>query len=200
MLATVVHGPGLLSRVLCSKELRSLCCPHPWQQAAYKCDRMQIVHCLTTSQADFSPRCRENLAGQQPARLADWRLDHNLRTACKADVPQHCSDELRAKEPQVLSAWPLQPSCVLWAWVGATCVWVRAPGCNAQGHAPLKNACNLWNFACVMCCEWVHVTHPQLAACMYGFPVRQAWHVRYVHHDGSNCSADDGRARCWSAW
>lgn len=61
--------------------------------------------CITTmSQADFSPRCRENLAGQQPARLADWRLDHNLRTACKADVPQLCSDALQAKEPQVQCA------------------------------------------------------------------------------------------------
>jgi Cysteine rich repeat len=57
-----------------------------------------------TRQADFSPRCRDNLAGQQPARLADWRLDHNLRTACKGDVPRLCSEALQAKEPQVQRA------------------------------------------------------------------------------------------------
>lgn len=52
-------------------------------------------------QADFSERCRSNLAGQQPSRLANWRLDHNLRSACEEEVPQICADQLEVRSPQV---------------------------------------------------------------------------------------------------
>jgi Cysteine rich repeat len=111
---------------------------------------VNMMSCAPICQADFSPRCRDNLAGQQPARLADWRLDHNLRTACKGDVPQLCSDALQAKEPQVQSARILHLCCSLWAWVGAICKWVWAAGWNGQGHTLFSTACKLRCYGCML--------------------------------------------------
>ena len=38
--------------------------------------------------ADYGAACRDQLAAQQERRARDWRLDYDLRVACKDDVPK----------------------------------------------------------------------------------------------------------------
>ena len=52
--------------------------------------KARVFNCLLAAAgyADFSGACREHLARGQLRRVKDWRLDYDLRQACKEDVPK----------------------------------------------------------------------------------------------------------------
>lgn len=52
--------------------------------------KARVFNCLLAAAgyADFSGACREQLARGQARRVKDWRLDYDLRMACKEDVPK----------------------------------------------------------------------------------------------------------------
>ena len=37
-------------------------------------------------QVEFTPACKKELTAQEERRVKDWRLDYDLRLACKEDV------------------------------------------------------------------------------------------------------------------
>lgn len=39
-------------------------------------------------QVEFTPACKKELTAQEERRVKDWRLDYDLRQACKEDVPK----------------------------------------------------------------------------------------------------------------
>lgn len=39
-------------------------------------------------QKDYSAQCTVELKRQQERRVRDWRLDYDLRNACRGDVPK----------------------------------------------------------------------------------------------------------------
>ena len=39
-------------------------------------------------QVEFTPACKKELTAQEDRRVKDWRLDYDLRLACKEDVPK----------------------------------------------------------------------------------------------------------------
>lgn len=47
---------------------------------------------LNGVQVRFSPKCRSNISVQQRRRMADWRLDFNLRKNCAGNVKEFCND------------------------------------------------------------------------------------------------------------
>ena len=52
--------------------------------------KARVFNCLLSAAgyADFSGACRDQLARGQARRVRDWRLDYDLRLACKDDVPR----------------------------------------------------------------------------------------------------------------
>lgn len=52
--------------------------------------KARVFTCLLShiEAADYSTGCRDQLAAQQARRVKDWRLDYDLRQACKEDVPK----------------------------------------------------------------------------------------------------------------
>ena len=52
--------------------------------------KARVFTCLLAhiESADYSAACREQLGAQQERRVRDWRLDYDLRTACRNDVPK----------------------------------------------------------------------------------------------------------------
>lgn len=52
--------------------------------------KARVFTCLLShiESADYSTGCRDQLAAQQVRRVSDWRLDYDLRQACKEDVPK----------------------------------------------------------------------------------------------------------------
>ncbi len=52
--------------------------------------KARVFTCLLShiESADYSTGCRDQLAAQQARRVKDWRLDYDLRQACKDDVPK----------------------------------------------------------------------------------------------------------------
>ena len=52
--------------------------------------KARVFTCLLAhiESADYSARCRDQLSTQQARRVTDWRLDYDLRQACKDDVPK----------------------------------------------------------------------------------------------------------------
>ena len=64
------------------------------EQKGICCQCAEVLQLTCTSaglraglvQADYSPDCVTQLANQQQRRVKDWRLDYELRQACKADV------------------------------------------------------------------------------------------------------------------
>ncbi|CAL5218414.1 g90 [Coccomyxa viridis] len=46
---------------------------------------------------DYRQSCQDQLSAQQARRVSDWRLDYDLRQACKDDVPKVCTGA-RAEE------------------------------------------------------------------------------------------------------
>ena len=55
-----------------------------WDRCAGLCNSYACM------QADYSPDCVQQLSNQQQRRVKDWRLDYELRQACKADVATVC--------------------------------------------------------------------------------------------------------------
>ncbi|KAK9821811.1 hypothetical protein WJX81_008502 [Elliptochloris bilobata] len=55
--------------------------------------KARVFNCLLAAAgyADLSGACREHLARGQLRRVRDWRLDYDLRLACKDDVPKVCA-------------------------------------------------------------------------------------------------------------
>ncbi len=54
--------------------------------------KARVFTCLLAhiESADYRPACRDQLSAQQARRISDWRLDYDLRQACKDDVPKVC--------------------------------------------------------------------------------------------------------------
>ena len=52
--------------------------------------KARVFMCLLAriESADYRPGCRDQLSSQQQRRMQDWRLDYDLRQACKDDVPK----------------------------------------------------------------------------------------------------------------
>lgn len=52
--------------------------------------KARVFTCLLShvEAGDYSAGCKEQLAAQQSKRVRDWRLDYDLRQACKEDVPK----------------------------------------------------------------------------------------------------------------
>ena len=79
-------GPAVLPQLRGWASLRH--CPSlerlPVQRHSWACCADRLPHV----QADYSPDCVQQLASQQLRRVKDWRLDFELRQACKADVAQ----------------------------------------------------------------------------------------------------------------
>ena len=52
--------------------------------------KARVFMCLLAhiESADYRPGCRDQLSSQQQRRIQDWRLDYDLRQACKDDVPK----------------------------------------------------------------------------------------------------------------
>ncbi len=52
--------------------------------------KARVFTCLLAhvEAGDYSAGCKEQLAAQQSKRVRDWRLDYDLRQACKEDVPK----------------------------------------------------------------------------------------------------------------
>ena len=57
-------------------------------RAAGQSARCSTACCRRPGYADFSGACRDQLARGQARRVRDWRLDYDLRLACKDDVPR----------------------------------------------------------------------------------------------------------------
>ena len=77
---------------------RALQAAQPWACVLCKCCVRLTGEVM---QADYSPDCVQQLSNQQQRRIKDWRLDYELRQACKADVAT-------VRPPAWLSAEPAQ--------------------------------------------------------------------------------------------
>ncbi|CAK0736969.1 hypothetical protein CVIRNUC_000833 [Coccomyxa viridis] len=67
--------------------------------------KARVFMCLLAhiESADYRPGCRDQLSSQQQRRIQDWRLDYDLRQACKDDVPKVCTGA-RAEEDKATGA------------------------------------------------------------------------------------------------
>jgi hypothetical protein len=52
--------------------------------------KARVFTCLLAhmESTDYTAACKEQLSKQQERRIRDWRLDYDLRQACKEDVPK----------------------------------------------------------------------------------------------------------------
>ncbi len=52
--------------------------------------KARVFTCLLAhiESEDYRQGCRDQLSAQQARRVSDWRLDYDLRQACKDDVPK----------------------------------------------------------------------------------------------------------------
>ena len=52
--------------------------------------KARVFTCLLAhiESGDYRQACRDQLSAQQARRVSDWRLDYDLRQACKDDVPK----------------------------------------------------------------------------------------------------------------
>ncbi len=52
--------------------------------------KARVFTCLLAhiESGDYRQGCRDQLSAQQARRVSDWRLDYDLRQACKDDVPK----------------------------------------------------------------------------------------------------------------
>ena len=67
-------------------------------------------------QGDFSQECAAQMSNQQMRRVKDWRLDYDLRMACKGDVASvrpppplfPISNNLSISDEGHIQPWPCQ--------------------------------------------------------------------------------------------
>ena len=84
--------------------------------------KARVFMCLLAhiESADYRPGCRDQLSSQQQRRIQDWRLDYDLRQACKDDVPK------------VPARLPSNESCS-----AGLCLWCHCPEASSVTYSAL---------------------------------------------------------------
>eukprot|EP00884_Botryococcus_braunii_P022595 jgi/Botrbrau1/9019/Bobra.0148s0119.1 len=62
--------------------------------------RARVLNCLLTNaeKSYYSRTCREQLGRQVERRVKDWRLDYDLRNACREDVGKVCAEARKTED------------------------------------------------------------------------------------------------------
>ena len=70
--------------------------------------KARVFTCLLAhiESEDYRPGCRDQLSAQQARRVSDWRLDYDLRQACKDDVPKVSSPLPGHPGTPLPAGWP----------------------------------------------------------------------------------------------
>lgn len=104
--------------------------------------------------ADYSTGCRDQLAAQQARRVKDWRLDYDLRQACKEDVPKVRPCLILYRIPGMSFINPLPPIMTLHARVSAVKqrpamrLYESGRDAHTSWQSPLIPICSGSNLGC----------------------------------------------------
>ncbi|KAK9865562.1 hypothetical protein WJX84_005695, partial [Apatococcus fuscideae] len=82
------------SNVELMPNLAQACAPERAKHCAdVRPGKARVFMCLLnkSDRVEFTPACKKELTAQEERRVKDWRLDYDLRQACKEDVPQVCA-------------------------------------------------------------------------------------------------------------
>ncbi|KAK9867536.1 hypothetical protein WJX84_008718 [Apatococcus fuscideae] len=82
------------SNVELMPNLAQACAPERAKHCAdVRSGKARVFMCLLnkSDRVEFTPACKKELTAQEERRVKDWRLDYDLRLACKEDVPKVCA-------------------------------------------------------------------------------------------------------------